>query len=369
MLSFYEMNCLLEKQRAEQNNVLETAISPELKQKLLAMQAARSGKPAQMEPATPNTAPPAVASAPASPAPAAAPAPVAKPKNALPPELTGNASPNEPGSDDYTARFDKKFNSPGNIKPGIKPSSSKAQMNTASQTGAAERVAKNAERLMQFNNFLASPSYQGLTAMAIAELKMPYKVPEGRFEIAIDHTRGPSSNAAEELIMSRQDFLAIIKKVSSYVSSDKGEGNVSAGVTLRTKLSEQWGKPGTQGIVLRAMQFENRLMSPEIVNKVTTIENLAGLLARICDQPTRPVDEVAALKFLIKTANDVGYGHFFEISGDKIRIKSTAEASQVADGKEIGSKYDNVKSKFGEATEAQSTEWMNVMNLLEHWGM
>lgn len=380
MLSFYEMNCLLEEQKRGQDTVNE-ALSPEMRQKILAMRQSK-GVPAQVDMPTPTPTPEAPAVDPAASA-APAPAPAAPAKRALPPSVRANLGQdvNDPSSDAYKAQFNSKFQDAG--KMGYKPGSSKT-LNTNATGRMEDNISdRETELVEKFNKFLADPSYQGFVAMAISDLKMPYKVPEGRFEIG----RQDRNNGTEQLVVpSKSDLMAILSKAMSYPKVQMDGEMVSGGKPFKMVISEKWNAdPRMRYTVLRAMQMENFIQAPEVVNTQTTMGNLAALLGKRAGrkpflgglESPEPIEDVTVLGWLIKVAQSSDFGHFFEVNGDlsnpqtPVRIRSTAEASKTAapgSGSKIGSTSDRIRAKFGQQPKTEASEWMDVMDLMEHWG-
>lgn len=381
MLSFYEMNNLLEKQKA-QRNLQEAELSAEQMARLKAVQARVAAKKqqAQIEPA----AAPAPRAAAAPPAAAPAPAPAAAPaaQASAPAGPKTHLSPNDPSHPEYTDRFEK--NVIARDRHGIKPNSHKAQGKTASGLQSDERVAQMADRIMSFNTLLMNdkwgPSQRGLTALAIQELKLPYEVPEYPFEIGTQ-SRG-SAAKGEELIMPKNDLFKVMQKVASY-SPESASGGVPTHMTLRHAIASGWGTE-PKDKVLRALEFERNIMKPQIVGRTMSIQELADELANMSGGtqfagglgPAGALNDVEVVKYLIGMANKHGFGHFFDIQGDKVRVKSPREAGEIDDRddggmpkpkKRIGRASDNLRAMFGQSEHTETSGWMDIMESMEHW--
>jgi hypothetical protein len=388
MLSFYEMNCLLEK--ANKSNKTVSEASEAMKQRLAAIAAAQkaksTAKPAELESPTPPQAAAAPQQAPAA-------SPVTSPlKSTEPPKSMGGTSPNEPGTAAHTANFEKNIIDRG--REGIRPANHKAQPNQADN--GSER---DTEAIAMFNNMLISdnsgPSQRGLTAMAVADLKMPYQVPEGKFEIGT-MSRGKQARADNELIMPLRDIKRLMFKVSSYTKNDKGSSGYGTSVNLRQALAKGWdSRKGINPIILRALQFEKYFLSPDLVGQTLPPTGLIAQLSKKAGPPTTSTGtegaassvglqgasadlDGKALKYIIAVADAKGFGDFFKRDNSnpndpKITILSPSELGSQNDPakkfRHIGSMADRINSKFGSAPAPQEecNQWMDMMDVLEHW--
>jgi hypothetical protein len=377
MLSFYEMNCLLEKANKATKTVSEA--SEAMQKRLAAIAAAqKSAKPAELEAPTP----PQAAVAPQA-APAATPL-----KSTEPPKSMGGTSPNEPGTAAHQDNFQKNIIDRG--REGIRPANHKAQPNQADNGNE-----RDTEAIAIFNNMLISdnsgPSQRGLTAMAISDLKMPYQVPEGKFEIGVT-SRGKHARTDNELIMPLRDIKRLMFKVSSYTKNDKGSSGYGTSVSLRQALAKNWdSKKGLNPIILRALQFEKYFLSPDLVGQTLAP---TGLTAKLAEKAGPPVTSTGtegasssvgligasadldgkALKYILAVADAKGFGDFFKRDNSnpndpKITILSPSELGAKNDPrKQIGSMSDRINSKFGSpAPQEECNQWMDMMDVLEHW--
>ena len=379
MLSFYEMNCLLEKANKSTKTVSEA--SDAMNRHLAAIAAAQSSaKPAELETPTPTQ---------AAVAPQQAPANISVKSNE-PPKSMGGTSPNEPGTAAHDDNFQKNVTDRG--REGIRPSNHKAQPNQADNGN--ENFTEN---LAMFNNMLNSssqgPSQRGLTAMAMADLKMPYQVPAGRFEIAAnmsrgDYAKGKTDNIAE-LVMPVRDIIRLMKEVSKYSFDKKGGNGYKMGKSLKQVLSSSWDSADApNSVILRALQFEKFFLSPDIVGKPMSITELGAILAKkagppsnfngaekvsvLADPQTASQNmDLEALNYILKIADKKGFGQFFNRdnsnpSDPKITVMSPSELGEK--NHVMGRVADRVNSRFGSpAPKEECNQWMDMMDMLEHW--
>jgi hypothetical protein len=82
------------------------------------------------------------------------------------------------------------------------------------------------DKVMDWNNYLASPVYQEFTKMAAKALGFPYKFPPSseRFEISLDVSKGATSGP-REVVMNKHEFMKITQWVRDYLGFD-GKGVV-----------------------------------------------------------------------------------------------------------------------------------------------
>lgn len=379
MLSFYEMNCLLEKANKSTKTVSEA--SEAMRQRLAAIAAAQSSaKPAELEAPTPHQ-----AAVPPQQAPVNSPV-----KSMEPAKSMGGSSPNEPGTAAHQANF--QTNVIDRNREGIRPSNHKAQPNQADN--GAENFT---EKLAMFNNMLNSssqgPSQRGLTAMAMADLKLPYQVPDGKFEIAANMSRGDQArgktNEVEELVMPVRDIIRLMKEVSKYSFDKKGGNGYRMGKSLKQVLSSGWDSADApNSVILRALQFEKFFLSPDIVGKPMSITELSEILAKKAGPPSNftgaetasvganvqwasaNIDQ-GALNYILKIADTKGFGQFFNRdnsnpSDPKITVMSPSELGEK--NHVMGSMADRMSTKFGSpAPKEECNQWMDMMDMLEHW--
>lgn len=345
MLTFYEMCCFLEKRK---NKKIDESITPEMRAKLLALQQQKQG----------TNAPPLQS---ASPHKIEAPIPSATAK-------PSDVPPNDPSS----PIFKKQFNAMK--QQDVAPTSAKAQPNVAD--GSNEKLT---EKIAMFNNMLISdqwgPSQQGLTAMAVKDLKLPYKIPDGKFEIGVT-SRGAQARE-QEVIMPIQDIMKVMSMVSRYTKGEGGE-KIGRHSSFKQALVRKWGvKPGVRYLILRALDFEKHLMASDITDQPTTIQGLADSLAAKVGPAEGNVKDTDVVGYIIDTAMKNGFGHFFHVEGDLkdpntgVAVKSLGKAGTVDnrnDGGMIGSSSDRVKSLFGrKAEQAEQDEWLKVSEALDYW--
>lgn len=379
MLSFYEMNCLLEKANKSTKTVSEA--SDAMSRHLAAIAAAQSSaKPAELEAPTPaqEDVPPAnpyLADRPAK----------------IPATSIGGTSPNEPGTAAHLDNFQTNFIDRG--REGIRQGNHKAQPNQADNG-----VDKFTDKLIRYNGILANDvSLRGLTAMAIADLGLPYKVPEGKFEIAANMSRAEyakgNTDEFAELVMKQEHIVQLMGKVYEYTKGDKGGGGYKMASDFKKELTKNWdSKKGFNQIILRALQFERHFLDKEIVLKPMSATKLAAALASkagapsnfngaekvsvLADPQTASQNmDLEALNYILKIADKKGFGQFFERdysnpSDPIITILDPHKAGQKGGGGQVfGSTTDRMNSKFGSAPAPQEecNQWMDMMDMLEHW--
>jgi hypothetical protein len=231
--------------------------------------------------------------------------------------------------------------------------------------------------------------------MAIADLKMPYQVPEGKFEIGT-MSRGNQARGEGELIMPLKDIKRLMFKVSSYTKSDKGSSGYGTSVNLRQALVKGWdSKKGINPIILRALQFEKYFLSPDLVGQTLPPTGLIAQLAQKAGPPATSTGtegaassvglqgasadlDGKALKYILAVADAKGFGDFFKRDDSnpndpKITILSPSELGAQNNphkkSMHMGSMTDRMNSKFGSAPAPQEecNQWMDMMDVLEHW--
>jgi hypothetical protein len=137
-----------------------------------------------------------------------------------------------------------------------------------------------ADLVVDWNNYLASPVYQLFTAQASKDLKLPYKFPRGRFEIALDVSRDKKVKELPEVVMTPRDFLDIKRAVTKMLGFEGVSTSLSQSLSFRQALTVGLNAdPALFPIVKRALELERYLLSGKIVGRTTTIQGLANMLA------------------------------------------------------------------------------------------
>lgn len=381
MLSFFELNNILEKNRKRHQDINE--VSDDLIKKLEALKSkfAKPAKPQAGQPTQIDT-----------PAPVPANPPAVPPRRTRPPVPSAPAkntslSPNDPQSPEFASHFEKDILD--RDRQGIKMSSPKAQSNTASKDVKDERLARDAENVQIFNNMLISndhgPSQRALVAMAVHDLKLPYEIPDGPFELAT-MSRG-SQARANEVIMPTRDIMRIMRKVNDYTRVDKGREGYGQNLSFKQALAQHWDKlPNFNPVIRRSLELERNILHPQVVGQEMSLSDLANAVGEITGNP-QPELDARATSYLIRTALDNGFGHFFDVKGNPrdpntiVRVKSPSEAGTIDhrdDGTmkprshRIGNALDRAKSAWGapqQPPKSEANEWMDVMDMMEHWNL
>lgn len=146
----------------------------------------------------------------------------------------------------------------------------------------ARGMAYFVDKVMDWNNYLASPVYQEFTKMAAKALSFPYVFPPSgeRFQISLDTSKGVTSGP-NEVVMNKQEFMQIVRWVRDYLGFDgKVENSIERNVSYRQALASEVNRnPESAPMVARALDFEKVILSKSLMGKKYTIKTLADALA------------------------------------------------------------------------------------------
>lgn len=359
MLSFFELNEILEKAAKKVNEAGEPAKKPVTLDDIFG-NLKKNSKPVTVEP--PAGIPPNLTHAEL----------IKVPSQSSQPLSDRNSGDiNDPNSANFHNR---------NLRTGMKPTSSKSMQTTASDSKAAKRMAFAADQISKFNQYLQSPSYRAATRLIITELGLgsKYHLPFGKFTLSNTKTQkdyedhGDGMDSKEVVIDNLTDLMKIIRGVNDYLSG-QGEGDSGYGESLdfRQAISSGWDSTEQMNdLIDRALQFERVMHTKGIAGVSTTVENLAKMLASKAKSGGLNIypDEydVQALNYLISMAEKHGFNHFFRKSGSNIEI---VPLEQLGRGEDPLAQID--KSRYPNPVRdqnAQSNEWADLSEALEHWG-
>jgi hypothetical protein len=363
MLSFYEFNCLLEVDQAKLKAIAD---------QLRAANAAKKSAIADPSP-------------PASPAPTLDAAALQKIRSAPPavaPQTSGGAiRVNKPDINDPTH---PNHHNRGANREGIKPSSSKAMKTTAASGDEGE--ARFLDSITTFNDILSAKggvSERGMAIMAMAKLGYDLtQVPAGPFIFAAGKPTG--RNDVPEVVLPSVDDIAKVKDmVTKFTAGDRAQAFEEV-PDLPGAIYAFWAKnPDSEEskvLANKMLQFEKVMHSPKIVNRPMTLAQLAGALGGTSlkgglDAVANNDEDQKALRTLIRIAQRHGFGHMFDINGDQITVKSLKDLGAVGDPlAKAGSRDVAVNQSLmkglqahNDETHTESTGWMDIMDLMEHW--
>lgn len=430
MLSFFEMCHLLEN---NDNKLNESDISPETQKRMTDILNKIKNKKVTVDP-------PAMPSATdsSSKAPAIPPKPLmsksevptkADPmgsKPAIPPKpirFTGGTSPEQASLQGVKEPMQSKASK--NSLTQREFNRINANLNGGSAEGAEDDDIKRRQGSFHlnhsrgFNGYLnGSVTARWLTRFALKFLKIPFQfydskkpignpneVPDdylkqfegGKFQITIqDHPIGTEGGIyVPEVLIHPRDFDRLEKWVGRLTNTFTGKGenweeiNKGKPVTYRDFLIFDSMKDGSTGgekemsILARALRFEKNLLNPQIVDKWTTIRELAEMLSEVTLKGglELPQDDVEVVIHMIKAAQKGGF-NFFEIKGSSLNadtpilVKGIHGGSERRDQEEDrdvnniirGSARDRIAQQF--ATKKESADLSNLsdlMDLMEYW--
>ncbi len=263
------------------------------------------------------------------------------------------------------------------LRQGLRPSRSQAMKNTADSSRLASLRAKKNDNIQMMNSQLKSPSYQSAVAMGMAELGIPGQVPAGPFMIRTmddkegkdyDHQHG---SLRDTVVMDPKQAAELAHWVNDYFKSNQAGGPEGMNASLRQAIDRQWTKdsPEKNAVVLRAKQFEKAMHDPSIAGQEMTLGELASTLgskSRSGGLEGR-IDDMAALHLLIQTAMKNGFEKFFEIKGD---ISNPNTRIMIRPLEKLGAGEDPLAkpNTYLKSMAAESTDWTDLMDMMEHWG-
>lgn len=409
MLSFYEFNCLLDTHRKAAPKLNEAGLSPEqiaqikLRQDAIKKKVAQS-KAGKVEPTTPapteGEPKPTFAGnqpAPKAPKPAAnpsvlakadapaAPAPEAPATPAAAKPLKRNVSPdvNDPSAADRLGRVDQLHQQAVNQgTSGTRVNSSRAMSAVPTNKSKDITTHRSAELISNFNSYLNSVTFQVLTQMAVAELGLPYQIPEGKFRVS---TVPEPKSLDNVVVMQKPDLLKVIRKVLNYTKQEKGDTGYGTNVSYRQALVKPYSHDeSARDVLLRTLQFEGQLHNPAVIGKPMTIAQLAhtlgGLAVKGGLENPNANNDVDIVSYMIETAQKNGFGKFFQVNGDlndpntQVTVVPLDKLSGAGDSfgtkldKAIGSAQPQAAPQPKLAGANESTDWMSIVESMEHWG-
>jgi hypothetical protein len=268
------------------------------------------------------------------------------------------------------------------------------------------------DRIPGFNQALLNPAYRFYTILGLETLKLPFELFDytqsqknpivkrnempplaSVFRILFDRMERDSSSPDYEVIMAMDDVAKLNRFVKEKLSLYEGRPKIHGESLLTFLLAPAQGNLsfGDEAKLFRAAEFENFILRPQFAGLETSVDALAAELGQLASRGGlgAEADDVEALKYLIKTAQKNKFD-FFEVNGDlddpstTIRVKSSEQL-----GRKVGAedKADSASFKRGigkekdlmrklqqgaplfkpQAGQNESTEWDDIMDLMEYW--
>lgn len=408
MLSFYEMNRLLEKAQKATKKLNEAAPT-DVAQRLAAIIAKRKGQAPAQAAAAPQAAPAAAqpvtmepplpepaATPPAAPAQAAAPvkkgvSPAAKGERA--PIVADKADINDPTRKTYNPRLR------GAKGGAIAPAQSHQMAPYGTDNKDAQRSARLADKLAKFNSVMQNyPTMRWLTAIELQKLKrrgVPIDDqgqvdPNVPFVITTKGVKGFAGHGKDMkqiLVSDPAQLVEIMNNVRSFFGGEAAQ-NKAAMATMQKIIEPAMGNLNLMDLVGRALEFQRALPKTGLQGKQMPLQDLAKALAAksLSGGTSRPdpLLDVQALAHLIKTTGN----ELFQVQqgGDPKNPMVTvgggamggAPAAAAGDqGAALKAKVRAMAAKRKQAPAggaapatptAESNGWAEIMGLMEHWG-
>lgn len=418
MLSFYEMTTLLDKRREKLNEALSNSLRDKAKALAQRVQQQKAGtavtadvKPPVQEPAAPASdisaltqmdepAPGADAGAPEAQTPAAAPRRSGR-KGARRRVDTTRA-----GGESTPARVTQTpdVNDPTAVGHRLK---SREMDSVPTDDRRAANMARLMDKMHSHNEFMSKwPTLRYLTLIALKKagykgIADAQKNPTAPFVLA--HKKGGSgqTDVREIVIADPRKLREVLNFTRSYLGGGGREERLQSKSWLQSIVSLAVNDASKFPLVERAVDMQNHLTDPDIVNKPMTIEKLAQFLSAKetggLKRPDPSVD-MQAVVHLIKTAQEQNFPYFELKPGADltnpqtvVTVKPVGEAGfkdPLASNRTMTSamgpdqlaavKDDAQREKLAAlrarrkgtppAPATEAMEWMDLHMLVEHWG-